>query len=52
MTLRNNPPTISSSTFEELKRLILKAVAAKPEHHHLKEGNIRIVKRKMSQIGG
>jgi GTP 3',8-cyclase len=52
MTLRNNPPTISSSTFEELKRLILKAVAAKPEHHHLKEGNVRIVKRKMSQIGG
>jgi cyclic pyranopterin phosphate synthase len=46
VTLRNN------ASLEELKRLILKAVAAKPEHHHLKEGNIRIVKRKMSQIGG
>jgi molybdenum cofactor biosynthesis enzyme MoaA len=44
--LRNNAST------EELKRLILKAVAFKPEHHHLERGNIRLVKRKMSQIGG
>ncbi|MGB5924771.1 MAG: GTP 3',8-cyclase MoaA [Dehalococcoidia bacterium] len=44
--LRNNAST------EELKRLILKAVASKPEHHHLEEGNVRPAKRKMSQIGG
>jgi cyclic pyranopterin phosphate synthase len=46
MPLRNN------ASMEELKRLILKAVASKPEHHQLKEGNARLVKRKMSQIGG
>ena len=46
MPLRNN------ASMEELKRLILKAVASKPEHHHLEGGNIRPVKRKMSQIGG
>lgn len=46
MPLRNNAST------EELKRLILKAVASKPEHHHLEGGNVRLVKRKMSQIGG
>jgi cyclic pyranopterin phosphate synthase len=46
MPLRNN------ASMEELKRLILKAVASKPEHHHLEGGNIRLVKRKMSQIGG
>jgi cyclic pyranopterin phosphate synthase len=44
--LRNNAP------MQELKRLILKAVAAKPEHHHLKDTNARLVQRKMSQIGG
>jgi cyclic pyranopterin phosphate synthase len=44
--LRNNAST------EELKRLILKAVASKPERHHLEAGNTRLVKRKMSQIGG
>jgi cyclic pyranopterin phosphate synthase len=44
--LRNNAST------EQLKRLILKAVASKPEHHHLEGGNVRPVKRKMSQIGG
>jgi cyclic pyranopterin phosphate synthase len=44
--LRNNAST------EELKRLILKAVAFKPEHHHLKVSHVRLVKRKMSQIGG
>jgi cyclic pyranopterin phosphate synthase len=46
MPLRNN------ASMEELKHLILKAVASKPEHHHLEGGNVRLVKRKMSQIGG
>jgi len=46
MPLRNN------ASMNELKRLILKAVASKPEHHHLEGGNIRPVNRKMSQIGG
>jgi cyclic pyranopterin phosphate synthase len=44
--LRNNAST------EELKRFILKAVASKPERHHLEGGNVRVVKRTMSQIGG
>jgi len=46
MPLRNN------ATMDKLKRLILKAVASKPERHHLEGGNIRPVNRKMSQIGG
>ncbi len=46
MPLRNN------ASVEELKRLILKTVASKPEHHHLEGGNISLVNRKMSQIGG
>jgi cyclic pyranopterin phosphate synthase len=46
MPLRNN------ASLEELKQLILKAVASKPEHQHLEGGNTRLVKRKMSQIGG
>jgi len=46
MPLRNN------ATMDKLKRLILKAVASKPEHHHLMGDNIRLVNRKMSQIGG
>jgi len=46
MPLRNN------ASMEELKRLILKAVASKPEHHHLKDTNDRPAERKMSQIGG
>jgi cyclic pyranopterin phosphate synthase len=46
MPLRNN------ASIEELKRLILKAVASKPQRHHLEGGNVRLVKRKMSQIGG
>jgi cyclic pyranopterin phosphate synthase len=46
MPLRNN------ASMEELKSLILKAVTAKPEHHHLEGGNVRLVNRKMSQIGG
>jgi cyclic pyranopterin phosphate synthase len=45
-------PLRNNASMEELKRLILKAVASKPEHHHLKEGNVRLVRRKMSQIGG
>jgi cyclic pyranopterin phosphate synthase len=44
--LRNNAST------EELKRLILTAVACKPEHHRLRQTNDRPVERKMSQIGG
>jgi len=39
------------ASIEELKRLIVKAVASKPEHH-LGQGNIKLVNRKMSQIGG
>jgi cyclic pyranopterin phosphate synthase len=46
MPLRNN------ASMEELKSLILKAVASKPERHHLEGDNIRPVNRKMSQIGG
>ena len=45
-------PLRNNASMEELKSLILKAVASKPEHHHLEEGNIRLVNRRMSQIGG
>jgi len=45
-------PLRNNASMEQLKLLILKAVASKPEHHHLKETNDRPVKRKMSQIGG
>jgi cyclic pyranopterin phosphate synthase len=45
-------PLRSNASTEELKQLILKAIAAKPERHHLEAGNTRLVKRKMSQIGG
>jgi len=45
-------PLRSGASTEELKRFILKAVASKPERHHLERGNVRVVKRKMSQIGG
>ena len=45
-------PLRNNASMEELKRLILKAIASKPEHHHLEAGNVRLVKRKMSQIGG
>jgi cyclic pyranopterin phosphate synthase len=44
--LRNNAP------MKELKRLIRKTVASKPEHHHLEGGKTSLVNRKMSQIGG
>lgn len=46
VALRNN------ASMEELKHLILKAVASKPARHHLGEGKTRLVNRKMSQIGG
>jgi len=45
-------PLRNNASMEELKRLILKAVASKPEHHHLKDTNDRPVEREMSQIGG
>jgi cyclic pyranopterin phosphate synthase len=45
-------PLRSNASMEELKSLILRAVASKPEHHHLAGGDIRPVNRKMSQIGG
>lgn len=44
-------PLRSDASSQEIKRLILRAVASKPEHHHLIEGPIP-VKRKMSQMGG
>jgi cyclic pyranopterin phosphate synthase len=45
-------PLRNNASKEELKRLISKAVASKPEHHCLQARNARPVKRKMSQIGG
>ncbi len=45
-------PLRSNASTEQLKGLIVAAVAVKPEHHHLKEMNDRPVNRKMSQIGG
>jgi len=45
-SLRNNV------SVEELKRLMLQAVASKRERHHLEGSNITVMKRKMSQIGG
>jgi cyclic pyranopterin phosphate synthase len=45
-------PLRNNASMEELRRLILKAVASKPEHHHLKDTNDRPLERKMSQIGG
>jgi cyclic pyranopterin phosphate synthase len=44
--LRNN------ASMEELKRLILEAIATKPRHHCLEGGDARPVRRRMSQIGG
>ena len=50
MPLRNNSP------MAELKRLILKAVASKPEHHHLRGDpdctGASLANRRMSRIGG
>jgi len=45
-------PLRNNASMEELKCLILQAVASKPDRHHLEGGNVRVVKRKMSQIGG
>jgi cyclic pyranopterin phosphate synthase len=45
-------PLRNNASVEELRRLILKAVASKPEQHHLKDTSGRPVERKMSQIGG
>jgi cyclic pyranopterin phosphate synthase len=45
-------PLRNNASMEKLKRLILQAVASKPDRHHLEGGNARVVKRKMSQIGG
>jgi cyclic pyranopterin phosphate synthase len=45
-------PLRNNASMEELKRLILRTVASKPEHHNLGAGNISLVNRKMSQIGG
>lgn len=48
-TLRHTP---ADGLEGEIKRLILEAVAAKPERHHLSEGAAVSVKRRMSQTGG
>jgi len=45
-------PLRNNASMEELERLVLKAVASKPEHHHLKDTNDRPIERRMSQIGG
>jgi GTP 3',8-cyclase len=54
-------PLRNNASLSDLQGLILKAVASKQEHHHLKEGNatplkIRgaggVMNRRMSQIGG
>jgi cyclic pyranopterin phosphate synthase len=45
-------PLRNNASMDELKNLILKAVASKPEHHHLETENVRLANRKMSQIGG
>ncbi len=44
-------PLRNNATAQELKNLILKAVASKPKHHHLADGIVP-VKHNMSQIGG
>jgi len=44
-------PLRSNASMQEIERLILKAIASKPNHHHLAEGTAPI-KRNMSQIGG
>jgi len=44
-------PLRNNATAQELKNLILKAIASKPKHHHLADGIVP-VKHNMSQIGG
>lgn len=45
-------PLRNNASMEEMQRLILKAVASKPAHHHLGTADGRPANRKMSQIGG
>ena len=45
-------PLRNNASMEELKDLILKASASKPEYHPLIGDNFKLVNRKMSQIGG
>ncbi|MFP3879964.1 MAG: GTP 3',8-cyclase MoaA [Dehalococcoidia bacterium] len=45
-------PLRNNASVEEIKRLILQAVASKPERHHLEAHGVSLVNRKMSQIGG
>jgi cyclic pyranopterin phosphate synthase len=45
-------PLRSNASPEEIKRLILKVVASKPERHRLSGGGAISMKRKMSQTGG
>lgn len=44
-------PLRSNASIQEIKQLIVEAVASKPEHHHLTDAAV-LVKRKMYQIGG
>jgi cyclic pyranopterin phosphate synthase len=44
-------PLRSNASMQEIESLILKAIASKPEHHHLAE-NVVPLRRNMSQIGG
>ena len=44
-------PLRNNATAQELKNLILKAIASKPKQHHLADGIVP-VKHNMSQIGG
>ncbi|MGQ9546266.1 MAG: GTP 3',8-cyclase MoaA [Dehalococcoidia bacterium] len=45
-------PLRNNASQEDLRRLISRAVASKPAGHQAKEGNVRLVNRRMSQIGG
>lgn len=45
-------PLRNNASMEEIKRLVLEAVASKPERHHLEGQDVKLAKRKMSQIGG
>ncbi len=45
-------PLRNNASKEEVKALILKAVASKPRSHRLRERDVAPVNRKMSQIGG
>lgn len=44
-------PLRSNASIQEIKQLIVEAVASKPEHHHLTDAAV-LVKRRMYQIGG